>query len=425
MLPYMKDPQNKVPLNLLFFILALFITVVFYLISVYFKINIEEIPAVFFIITILFFITMALLMNSVITNRLTRKIAEEQSKTQEIIDRYETLNKATNEGIWDYDILTSETFYNDRLLEMFGYAKEDLKDNHSWWRDNIHPDDWERVKLKIDEKLENADYVWQDEYRFRGKDGKYKIVDDRSYIVRNASGRPVRLIGAMNDITHEREQQEAVVTKKLEHKNEMGKAIMQAQEEERRLLRTELHEDINQVLASIKLCFHDIYNQGKADELVKEGIAQLDEVIFKIRKISNTLSPSGLEYFGIIASIKDIISFKETVYPVTFRFTHNAFTEERIQKELCIFIYRIITDLINNMFFAENEKPSEIAIDIKNADKQLQIIISDNSPMTDTRALVSQRNIAGLQNKLEMYNGQIDVSIREDKRIVTTISLNT
>jgi two-component system sensor histidine kinase UhpB len=229
----------------------------------------------------------------------------------------------------------------------------------------------------------------------------------------------------MNDITHEREEQEAVVTKKLEHKNEMGKAIMRAQEEERKLLRTELHEDINQVLASIKLCFHDIYNQGKADELVKEGIAQLDEVIFKIRKISNTLSPSGLEYFGIIASIKDIISFKETVYPVTFRFTHHAFTDERIQKELGIFIYRIITDLINNMFFADNEKPSEIAIDIKNAGKQLQIAISDNSPITDVQALVSQRNIAGLQNKLEMYNGRIDVSIENDKRIVTKISLNT
>ncbi|MBL7700702.1 MAG: PAS domain-containing protein [Ferruginibacter sp.] len=375
-----------------------------------------------FILFTLVMIGMAVAMYFIITQRLTKKIEEEKIKTQEIIERYDTLNKATKEGIWDHDLLTSETFYNDRLLMILGYSKEDLKDNHSWWSDNIHPDDWNRVKLKIDEKLGNSDYVWQDEYRFRCKDGSYKIVNDRSYIIRNTQGKPIRLIGAMNDITDERQQQEAVVAKKLEHKNELGKAIIQAQEEEKKLIRTELHEDINQVLASIKLCFHDIYNGGKEDEMAKEGIAQLNDVIFKIRQLSNRLSPSGLEYFGIIASIKDMISMKENLYPVTINFTHHSFSEDRVDKELGIFIYRVMADIINNMFFTKNGKPTTIAISIKNSDGKLEILIKDNCPVKDTHTLILQRHIAGIKNMLEMYNGEIKVTADNDKNIVTSIS---
>ena len=42
---------------------------------------------------------------------------------------------------------------------------------------------------------------WQDEYRFRRKDGTYALVADRGWMVRDASGKAIRMVGAMQDVT--------------------------------------------------------------------------------------------------------------------------------------------------------------------------------------------------------------------------------
>jgi PAS domain S-box-containing protein len=417
--------KNTIGVNLLLLIIAysLVIIGILYFLSIFLGIDIKNFRSDFFIAAIIFLGILAVLFTYIVSARLNKKIQDEKNKTLEIIDRYEALNNATREAIWDHDLLTGKTFYNNRLLMIFGYSKADLTDNETWWFDNTHPQDRERVMKKIEEKLKNLDPLWQDEYRFRCKDGTYKIVNDRSYIVRDITGKPIRLIGAMNDITAERKQQEFIVTEKLEYKNKQGKAIIQSQEEERKVLRELLHEDVNQILASIKLCIHQITNKSEADVMVNDSISQLDDVINKIRKISDQLSPSGFEYFGLIASIKDIIALNEKANRVDFSFNYSLFNEAVIDKPMGTFLYRILADMINNMFFDAGEKPTEITIEIKNIDKQILISIADNCRVTDLDDMLLQRHIDDIKNKLEMYNGEIDITLDENRHVTAKISL--
>ena len=138
------------------------------------------------------------------------KKAEEALRESE--ERYRLVARATDETIWDSDILADEQTWNGAVESMFGYPPEQ-RTSTSWWKEHIHPGDRERILASVDAVLEGGGEVWSGEYRFRRADGKYSTVVDRAYVVRDAGGLPVRMIGSMSDITgrkqYERELREA------------------------------------------------------------------------------------------------------------------------------------------------------------------------------------------------------------------------
>ena len=125
------------------------------------------------------------------------KKAEEALRKSE--ERYRLVARATDETIWDSDILADEQIWNGAVETMFGYPPEQ-RTSTAWWEDHIHPEDRERILASVDAALEGGE-VWSAEYRFRRADGAYSTVVDRAYVVRDAEGRPVRMIGSMSDIT--------------------------------------------------------------------------------------------------------------------------------------------------------------------------------------------------------------------------------
>src|SRR5918995_5835032 len=126
------------------------------------------------------------------------KKAEEDLRKSE--ERYRLVARATDETIWDSDILADEQTWNGAVETMFGYLPEQ-RTSTAWWEEHIHPGDRERVLASVDAVLEGGGEVWSGEYRFRRADGQYSTVVDRAYVVRDAEGRPTRMIGSMSDIT--------------------------------------------------------------------------------------------------------------------------------------------------------------------------------------------------------------------------------
>lgn len=130
----------------------------------------------------------------------------QQRKLQESVERYEIVTKATSDTVWDADFETDTVTYNSNIYEVFGYDEEEVENSGEWWLTKVHPDDRERVgkKFKLTE-LVKTDRV-QIEYRFQCADGTYKYINDRAYIITDEEGEPVRMIGAMQDITKQKEE---------------------------------------------------------------------------------------------------------------------------------------------------------------------------------------------------------------------------
>jgi len=142
---------------------------------------------------------------------------EAQEKLRESEERYRLVARATNEAIWDTDLLADRQVWNGAVEAMFGYPARQETDS-AWWEDHIHPEDRERVVSGIDAVLENGEEMWSEEYRFRRADGTYAAVVDRAYVMRDEEGEPMRLIGSMMDAT-ERKRAEESLRRRLELEN--------------------------------------------------------------------------------------------------------------------------------------------------------------------------------------------------------------
>jgi len=134
-----------------------------------------------------------------------------QETNNEIIDsneRYDIVAKATSDTIWDWKIEEDSFIWNKGIQGVFGYRKEDIGTTSKWWFDRIHPEDSLKMSVKLYSFLEQKTEKWQDEYRFQCADGSFKYVFDRGFLVKDKDGKPIRMIGAIQDVTKQKEEEQ-------------------------------------------------------------------------------------------------------------------------------------------------------------------------------------------------------------------------
>ncbi|AWI25945.1 PAS domain-containing sensor histidine kinase [Flavobacterium pallidum] len=136
------------------------------------------------------------------------KLKNNNLEIRESKERYDIVAKATSDTIWDWKIQENEFTWNKGIQGVYGYKRDEVGNNSKWWFDRIHPEDSIRMSVKLYAFLEQKTQKWQDEYRFKCRDGSYKYVLDRGFLVFNEKGTPIRMIGAMQDITKQKKEEQ-------------------------------------------------------------------------------------------------------------------------------------------------------------------------------------------------------------------------
>jgi PAS domain S-box-containing protein len=117
---------------------------------------------------------------------------------------------ATNDIIWDWDITNNKVLRSEGFIR-YGYNHSSLEDNAASWTDMIHPDDRDHVVESNVNALQDAGTThWEGSYRCRKSDGNYAYVIDKGCIIRDEEGKAVRMVGAMKDITEQKNQEDAL-----------------------------------------------------------------------------------------------------------------------------------------------------------------------------------------------------------------------
>jgi PAS domain S-box-containing protein len=140
----------------------------------------------------------------VLHNRVFNKLMDGNAKIRESIERYDIVSKATSDTIWDWRIEEDFIIWNRGIEDVFGYNRNQVGNNSLWWFDNIHPEDSIKMSIRLYSFLEQKTERWQDQYRLKCADGTYKYVLDRGFIVKDEDGKSVRMIGAIQDITKQK-----------------------------------------------------------------------------------------------------------------------------------------------------------------------------------------------------------------------------
>ncbi len=133
---------------------------------------------------------------------LRRLVAAEQRLKREGVERFQLLARATNDAVWDWDLVTNEIWWSEGLRTLFGLPPDAVPTIDAW-SERIHADDGARIEQTLYGAIHGGQQYWSDEYRFRCQDGHYADILDRGYVI-HLDGKPVRMVGAMLDISERR-----------------------------------------------------------------------------------------------------------------------------------------------------------------------------------------------------------------------------
>jgi PAS domain S-box-containing protein len=123
---------------------------------------------------------------------------------------------ATSEAVWDWNVETGEIFFSPRWFTSLGYEPGELPPQMRTWQEQVHPEDWPRVREALDRHFEGETPIYTCENRLRTKSGAWRWNLDRGKVVaRDEQGRPLRMVGVDVDIS-ERKRIEEELAPELE-----------------------------------------------------------------------------------------------------------------------------------------------------------------------------------------------------------------
>ncbi len=149
-----------------------------------------------------------------LTDRIARfvRLAIERSQQHDVLrlheERLKIITQGSHDIVWDWDLENDSLWWSDGIKTQFGYEPAALGANPRNWLDLIHPQDLEQLESSVQQAFEGTIDHWQGEYRMRHSDGKYRHVLDRGRIMRDDTGKAIRAIGSLIDVSERREMEE-------------------------------------------------------------------------------------------------------------------------------------------------------------------------------------------------------------------------
>ncbi|NKE43178.1 PAS domain-containing protein [Roseomonas frigidaquae] len=121
--------------------------------------------------------------------------------------RFRLVAGATAEIVWDWDLDTGQVWWSEEMTRQFGHVVPEPLPGLGWWSRLVVPEEREAVTASRKAAIADTE-PWQAEYRFRKADGSIALVSDRGFLLRDADGVGLRMVGSMVDITRQRALEE-------------------------------------------------------------------------------------------------------------------------------------------------------------------------------------------------------------------------
>ena len=137
-------------------------------------------------------------------------IAEQAEILQQVQDTLTTAQQIAHVGSWDWDIVSGKLGWSDEIYRIFGLTPQQFGATYDAFLNSIHPDDREAVIAAVNESVADPMLPYSIEHRVIWPDGEQRIVHEQGKVYLNADGKPVRMLGAVHDIT-ERKQAEVAL----------------------------------------------------------------------------------------------------------------------------------------------------------------------------------------------------------------------
>lgn len=308
---------------------------------------------------------------------------------------------------------------NKAAIRLYGYSIGELltKDMTAIQVEN------NQVFVKGESRLQRVKYPETDIWYHKKKDGSIISVKIYSHDI-IFDNIPASVIFA-EDITERIKSTEYLtlfelkaINQQIEEQKEISRAIIEAQETERNRIGQELHDNINQLLASIKIYLMLVAkNSTEFRNAIKYPLQLLDKSIKEIRLLSSQhiTPPGNINLKGLTQLLLRTTQVRKST---KIKFVYNLSGYE-ISNELKLVIYRVLQEQVNNII--KHSGATNISISIKPYNDGIQVIVSDNGKGFDTSKERKGIGITNMINRIKSFNGEIDIKSSPGNGTKTTI----
>jgi two-component system, NarL family, sensor histidine kinase UhpB len=322
--------------------------------------------------------------------------------------------------------LWTKQYVSVGIESLSGYPASDfVNDTVRSFGSMVHPDDVARVERQLDEALQDGS-PWEFEYRIIQRDGGVRWVLDKGQAVIDEAGGDLILNGLLLDIT---QQKQARLEVEQSHRDlrKLAAHLQVVREEERAAVAWELHDEIGQALAVVKMDVAAFHRRLPSEVKVEAGSglgraeSVLDETITRLRRLYSDLRPGMLDDLGLSATIEwqtgEFARFAGIDCRIT-RLDTIAFPDERSN----LAVYRVFQELLYDV--VRYSGATEAAVQVERHGDRALVRVSDNGSGTgglSKRPEVSLR-YAAMRERLHDCHGTFTVHKREAGGTVAEIS---
>jgi PAS domain S-box-containing protein len=314
------------------------------------------------------------------------------------------------EVLFSIDMTTRKVIQKSMACErIYGYTPEEFYADPRLWIKIIHPEDRSIIEIMYT-KL-NCRVMAVNQYRIIHKNKSIRWIEAKVIPGFDVKGKLTRIDGTCNDITARIELQEKLSQEIKQRQQEITAAVISAQEMERSVLGEELHDNINQILATAKLYIGSALADEKSRiELMKESRGFINNAMDEIRKLSKTLAPPSLGKVSLTDAITDITDSIKQVNELKFMIKWEHVDENLLSEKLQLTIFRIVQEQLNNIL--KHSGATSVYITLKQSEESINLIIRDDGVGFD---VLQRRDGVGLQNmtsRAELLHGNVNIVSR-------------
>lgn len=211
----------------------------------------------------------------------------------------------------------------------------------------------------------------------------------------------------------------------LKERDNSLKAVIDAQEEERKRIAKDLHDGIGQQLSGLKMAWQklssDLHPAAATEKDRILGLSQiLSESAAEVRSISHRMMPKALQELGLLPAMEDMLEKTFHYSNITYRLDHHR-VDQRFDEAIEISLYRICQELINNCIkYAE---ATEISVQLMANAQRITLLVEDNGKGFDAEKATQGHGLMNIASRLRTIDGQIAFAPGPNKGTVASVRI--
>lgn len=208
------------------------------------------------------------------------------------------------------------------------------------------------------------------------------------------------------------------------------KAILEAEEKERRRIAQDLHDGVGQLLSAAKMNLSNLDSKIRIDSeeqrtAMQNALSLVDDSVKEVRTVSHNMMPNTLIKLGLASAIREFIT-KLGNAPTLKVDLEIVGLDSRLDNQVETVLYRVIQEVINNII--KHAKASQISMQLVRHEAELNVMIEDNGVGFDTNKLETSDGIGlkGIQTRIELLGGTVhfDSAIGRGTTVIIDIPLS-